>query len=154
MRGLIKFGIGCWTRKIELSKSMELTKGKISLEQEQNSNSSLPGRQEAGVTLRAAVSAVHVEREPCNRQFWIYLGAFSTELPWAKTSEKPRNWQENLGSWGHGFMSEVASVCSWCRTGSVIRCRVVGDSLDLDVVFKTEGFFLAIRMHFFMEKCC
>lgn len=36
MRGLIKFGISCWTRKIELSKSMELTKGKMSLEQEQN----------------------------------------------------------------------------------------------------------------------
>lgn len=88
MRGLIKFGIGCWTRKIELSKSMELTKGKMSLEQEQNSNSSLPARQEAGVTLRAAVSAVHVRASPTAARRTLHhgssgfsFGAFNTELP-------------------------------------------------------------------------
>lgn len=83
MRGLIKFGIGCWTRKIELSKSMELTKGKMSLEQEQNSNSSLPARQEAGVTLRAAVSAVHVRarRTLHHGSSGFSFGAFNTELP-------------------------------------------------------------------------
>lgn len=88
MRGLIKFGIGCWTRKIEVSKSMELTKGKMSLEQEQNSNSSLPARQGAGVTLRAAVSSVHVraprrhERALCKGSSGFYSGALNSELPW------------------------------------------------------------------------
>lgn len=51
MRSFIKFGIGCWTRKIELSKSMKLTKGKMSLKQEQNSYSSLLEQQESDCDL-------------------------------------------------------------------------------------------------------
>lgn len=111
MRGLIKFGISCWTRKIELSKSMELTKGKMSLEQEQNSNSSLPARQEAGVTLRAAVSAVHVRAlrqhgEPFTTAALVFLLVHLTRSCQApcvaicvksitQPAEKPRSWHGN-----------------------------------------------------------
>jgi len=59
MRSFIKFGIGFWTRKIELSKSMKLTKGKMSLKQEQNSYSSLPEQQEADVTLSCWMCHLH-----------------------------------------------------------------------------------------------
>lgn len=63
MRSFIKFGIGCWTRKIELSKSMKLTKGKMSLKQEQNSYSSLPVQQEADCDLELLDKAF--ARMPC-----------------------------------------------------------------------------------------
>lgn len=67
MRNFIKFGIGYWTRKIELSKSMKLTKGKISLKHEQNSNSSLPERQEAYCDLESCLKC-HSHAKPTAAQ--------------------------------------------------------------------------------------
>lgn len=79
MRSFIKFGIGCWTRKIELSKSMKLTKGKMSLKHEQNSNSSLPERQEAYCDLESCckchshASPVAVREKPLQKAALIFI---------------------------------------------------------------------------------
>lgn len=166
MRGLIKFGISCWTRKIELSKSMELTKGKMSLEQEQNWNSSLPVRQEAGMTLRAAVSTVHMQ-EPFAKAAPIFILVHLTQSchglcvavcvqSITQPAEKATSWQRNSGSWGQdGFVSEVASVSLWCRrTVCGIRWRLVGDSLSLDVFFTNRGILPGHQEAFLHGKCC
>lgn len=92
MGSLIKFGIGCWTRKIELSKSMKLTKGKMSLKHEQNSNSSLPERREACCDLesccksRSHTSPAAAKETFAKGSYYFYFGAFNTEIPCAAIS--------------------------------------------------------------------
>lgn len=59
MRNFIKFGIGCWTRKIELSKSMKLTKGKMSLKLNRTQILLCQKGRIFAMTLRAAGCATH-----------------------------------------------------------------------------------------------
>lgn len=70
MRNFIKFGIGCWTRKIELSKSMKLTKGKMSLKLNRTQIHLCQKGRIFAVTLRAVGCAIHTHALGwCKRNF-------------------------------------------------------------------------------------